>query len=170
MYLDPQHGVWWLAGQLIIRTTRVACLKLLSYRAYALFLVACQRCFQPKLQPLAPSNFPFQSKLSLTWLCPTISIRIMHSRRLVDRRYLVLCAAPTSLARCPSPFWISTRAKPPKGSPTPPGWPEGLNTTTANGVTTIEFNVAARCACSSAFFGVVESAQYRNLPAAACGR
>ncbi|WIA44200.1 hypothetical protein OEZ86_010518 [Tetradesmus obliquus] len=96
--------------------------------------------------------------------------KAINASGLVDRRYLVLCAAPTSLARCPSPFWISTRAKPPKGSPTPPGWPEGLNTTTANGVTTIEFNVAARCACSSAFFGVVESAQYRNLPAAACGR
>uniref|UniRef100_A0A383VBM0 Sushi domain-containing protein n=1 Tax=Tetradesmus obliquus TaxID=3088 RepID=A0A383VBM0_TETOB len=90
--------------------------------------------------------------------------------RLVVRRYLVLCAAPTSPVRCPSPFWISTRVKPPQGSSTPPGWPEGLNSTTTNGVTTIEFNVAARCACSGAFFGVVESAKYRNLPAAACGR
>ncbi|WIA23709.1 hypothetical protein OEZ85_000396 [Tetradesmus obliquus] len=69
-----------------------------------------------------------------------------------------------------NPILYQHKSQAPKGSPTPPGWPEGLNTTTANGVITIEFNVAARCACSSAFFGVVESAQYRNLPAAACGR
>lgn len=85
--------------------------------------------------------------------------------RSADRRYLVLCSPPTAPLQCPNPRWISTRAKPGQ-----PGLPEGLNTTTANGARTEEFSVSARCACSSAYYAVVESVQYRNLPAAACGR
>uniref|UniRef100_A0A383WDT9 Sushi domain-containing protein n=1 Tax=Tetradesmus obliquus TaxID=3088 RepID=A0A383WDT9_TETOB len=85
--------------------------------------------------------------------------------RSADRRYLVLCSAPTAPLQCPNPRWISTRAKPGQ-----PGLPEGLNTTTANGARTEEFSVSARCPCSSAYYAVVETVQYRNLPAAACSR
>lgn len=83
-----------------------------------------------------------------------------------ERRYFVSCAAPTSSPACPgSPRWVSVKAKSAQ-----PGLPEGYNSTTVNGVSTVEFNVTAGCSCSSVYHGMVDFAGYRNLPLSACGK